>query len=260
MAVFATDEVDLIMTLAGCTLRTPGAKENWVDKVEGLPDYICRIARAILRDGKATKSEAISIAVSRVKVWASGKGVDKDTQAKAAAALAEWEEKRGESKAKTAAEHAGKDTVKASRYVEVPVPSISDSELRRLMDLHGPCPKSAVETLIQLSAPAPARSALELLLAKSDPDNDGDDDSSASGDSDKDSKDYANTKASNYADPGYQSDRKKRYALDSEGQVRAAWNYINQKDNAAKYSPGDLAKVKAAIKRAGAKYDITFND
>lgn len=80
----------------------------------GLPDYICRIAKAIKKTGKTT-SQAISIAVSRVKVWASGKGVDKDTQTKAAAAVAEWEALRAKSHAKSA----GKKVVKASRTGEV---------------------------------------------------------------------------------------------------------------------------------------------
>ena len=60
----------------------------------------------------------------------------------------------------------------------------------------------------------------------------------------------AHTAASNYADPGYQSDGLKRYALDTPGQVRAALRYIGMPKNASKYSSGDLAKVKAAIYRA----------
>src|SRR5258708_40290240 len=53
-----------------------------------------------------------------------------------------------------------------------------------------------------------------------------------------------------YADPGYQADKQKRYPLDNEERIRAAWSYINQKDNAAKYSGEDLAKVKAKIRAA----------
>lgn len=69
---------------------------------------------------------------------------------------------------------------------------------------------------------------------------------------------YANTKAKHYADPGYQSDGKARYALDSESECRAAWAYVNMPKNAAKYTPEQLAKVKAAIKAAGRKYGIDF--
>jgi len=53
-----------------------------------------------------------------------------------------------------------------------------------------------------------------------------------------------------YADPGYQSDKKARYPLDSEDHIRAAWSYINQADNASAYSSEDLAKVKSKIKTA----------
>lgn len=56
--------------------------------------------------------------------------------------------------------------------------------------------------------------------------------------------DYGDVK---YADPGYQTDKKPRYPLDTPAHIRAAWSYINQSKNAALYSDGDLAKVKAAI-------------
>jgi len=60
-----------------------------------------------------------------------------------------------------------------------------------------------------------------------------------------------------YADPGYQDDKKKRYPLDTEKHVRAAWSYINQQKNAAKYSSADLAKVKGRIKAALKKFGVT---
>lgn len=101
MVVFARDELDLIVEFAGCSLdESPGS--NWVEKAGGLPNYICRIAKAIKRTGKST-SQAIAIAVSRVKKWATGVGVDKDTQAEAAAAVAEWEKLRVKSHAKAGA-------------------------------------------------------------------------------------------------------------------------------------------------------------
>lgn len=59
-----------------------------------------------------------------------------------------------------------------------------------------------------------------------------------------------------YADPGKQADGKKRYPLDTDAHIRAAWSYINMPKNAAKYSSGDAAaikgRIKAAMKRAGA--------
>lgn len=57
-------------------------------------------------------------------------------------------------------------------------------------------------------------------------------------------KPYGNVE---YADPGLQSDGKKRYPIDSEKHIRAAWNYINKPKNAKKYSAADLDKVKAKI-------------
>lgn len=108
---FSRDEVNLIVELAGCSLdEKPGS--NWVQGAGGLPQYICEIARAIHRGGK-TVSQAIAIAVSRVKKWATGVGVDTDTQTKAAKAVAEWEALKAKSKAKTGAKKAGKAAMSA---------------------------------------------------------------------------------------------------------------------------------------------------
>lgn len=99
--IFDRTDLDLIIELAGCSLdESPGS--NWVEKAGGLPEYICQIARAIKRSGKST-SQAIAIAVSRVKKWATGAGVDKDTQAKAAKAVAQWESKKAKNKGKRVA-------------------------------------------------------------------------------------------------------------------------------------------------------------
>jgi hypothetical protein len=80
-----------------------------------------------------------------MKVWATGKGVDKDTQAKATAALAEWEEKRAKTHAKTAAKDAGK-TVKATV-----VDDICDADLLRIVAFTPKCQFSALD-LIMMSA------------------------------------------------------------------------------------------------------------
>ncbi len=61
-----------------------------------------------------------------------------------------------------------------------------------------------------------------------------------------------------YADPGYQADKKKRYPIDSEAHCRAAWSYINQADNAAKYTAEQVSAIKGRIRSAGKKYGITF--
>ena len=53
--------------------------------------------------------------------------------------------------------------------------------------------------------------------------------------------------AGDYADPGYQPDGAKRYPLDSESHVRAAWASIHQPGNADRYTEAQLAHLKARI-------------
>lgn len=138
-----SEDQELIVAFAGCSLdESPGS--NWVQQAGGLPEYICQVAKGIKKTGKTT-SEAIAIAVSRMKVWATGKGVDKDTQAKAAAALAEWEEKRAKTHAKTAAKDAGK-TVKATV-----VDDICDADLLRIIAFTPKCEFSAVDLILMSS-------------------------------------------------------------------------------------------------------------
>lgn len=105
--VFARDDLNLIVAFAGCSLdEKPGS--NFVQENGGLPDYICRIAKAIKRTGKTT-SQAIAIALSRTRKWAAGAdNVDADTRAKAAKAIAQWDALRAKSKAKTAAKKGAK--------------------------------------------------------------------------------------------------------------------------------------------------------
>ena len=63
-----------------------------------------------------------------------------------------------------------------------------------------------------------------------------------------------------YADPGYQADKKKRYPIDTEAHVRAAWSYINQSDNASVYSSAQLKRIKSRIKSAAKKYGINIQE
>lgn len=67
-----------------------------------------------------------------------------------------------------------------------------------------------------------------------------------------------------YADPGHQSDGKKRYPTTeggklSEKRIRAAWSYINQGDDAAKYSSSQVASIKAKIKAAASKAGVSIS-
>ena len=105
----AADEEHLIIELAKCNLNlSPG--KNWIEKEGGLPEYIHSIACALVRGGRTVES-AIRIAVSRVRVWAAGgANVNADTRAKAAAAIAKWDEMRAKAKA---------DNVKASNETAI---------------------------------------------------------------------------------------------------------------------------------------------
>jgi hypothetical protein len=197
-----------------------------VQDTGGLPDYICRVARAVKKSGHST-SEAIAIAVSRIKVWASGKGVDKDTQAKAADALAEWEAKRAASHAKTAAKDAGKD-VKASS-------AITDTDLLRMVAFTPRCEMSAVDEILAYSQPR--KSALEELVALA---------------ADKET-------GNQYGNVPYADAKNKKYPVDSAAHVRAAWSYINQAKNQGGYSPAELAAIKAKIKAAAKKFNVDIS-
>lgn len=53
-----------------------------------------------------------------------------------------------------------------------------------------------------------------------------------------------------YADPGLQADKKKRYPVDTEEHIRAAWNYFSHPKDRDEYTPENRAKVKANILRA----------
>ena len=63
-----------------------------------------------------------------------------------------------------------------------------------------------------------------------------------------------------YADPGYQSDGKKRYPIDTEAHCKAAWSYINQDSNASMYTADQLSQIKGRIKSAAKKFGITIDE
>jgi hypothetical protein len=52
----------------------------------------------------------------------------------------------------------------------------------------------------------------------------------------------------------------KKYPIDTEEHVRAAWNYINHQDNAAKYEADEVALIRNRIKQAAGKFDIEISD
>lgn len=68
------------------------------------------------------------------------------------------------------------------------------------------------------------------------------------------------TPGSNYADPGYQKDKKKRYPLDTKVHVKAAWGYINKPANQKPYTAAQLRRIKAKIKAAASKFGVKITD
>lgn len=125
------DDAALIVFLSGagsCSLdSSPGT--NWVENNGGLPNYICKIAKGVMKSGKS-KSSAIAIAISRTKKWAAGGGgVDADTKAKAAKAVAEWNALKAKNKAKKIVKATRQD---GSAYLQLSnIPSFSMEMIRK---------------------------------------------------------------------------------------------------------------------------------
>ena len=100
--------------LAGCSLDTSSGS-NWVQEEGGLPEYICRVARSIMKGG-VSRERAIPMAIGTMRRWASsgrvsegGKGggsqVDAKTRAQAIKALAQWEAMKAKRKSKRSIKH-----------------------------------------------------------------------------------------------------------------------------------------------------------
>lgn len=69
----------------------------------------------------------------------------------------------------------------------------------------------------------------------------------AIGQKDKDSAPYGDV---TYADPGYQSDGKKRYPIDTPKHIRSAWSYIHKPGNRTAYTAEQLGHIEHAISAA----------
>jgi hypothetical protein len=63
-----------------------------------------------------------------------------------------------------------------------------------------------------------------------------------------------------YGDVEFADPTNNKYPIDTPEHIRAAWNYINHKDNAAKYDADEVETIKNRIKRAAKKHDIEIND
>lgn len=62
-----------------------------------------------------------------------------------------------------------------------------------------------------------------------------------------------------WADPGYQADHKQRYDITTKDVAKTAWQFINQKSKAAKYTPAQLKRVKARIIKALKSFGVTVS-
>jgi len=63
-----------------------------------------------------------------------------------------------------------------------------------------------------------------------------------------------------YGDVKFADTTNNKYPIDTEEHVRAAWNYINHKDNAAKYDKDEVQTIKGRIKTAAKKFDIEISE
>ena len=65
---------------------------------------------------------------------------------------------------------------------------------------------------------------------------------------------------SKYGDVKFADPVNNKYPIDTPEHVRAAWSYINQKDNAAKYESGEVETIKDRIKRAAKQHGVEISE
>jgi len=63
-----------------------------------------------------------------------------------------------------------------------------------------------------------------------------------------------------YGDVKFADPTNKKYPIDTAEHVRAAWSYINHKDNAAKYDADEVRQIKERIKRAARDKGVEISD
>jgi hypothetical protein len=63
-----------------------------------------------------------------------------------------------------------------------------------------------------------------------------------------------------YGDVEFADPTNNKYPIDTPEHIRAAWSYINHKDNAAKYEADEVTLIKKRIKRAAEKHDIKISE
>ena len=63
-----------------------------------------------------------------------------------------------------------------------------------------------------------------------------------------------------YGDVEFADPTNNKYPIDTPEHVRAAWSYINHRDNAAKYDADEVETIKSRIKKAAKKHQIEINE
>lgn len=63
-----------------------------------------------------------------------------------------------------------------------------------------------------------------------------------------------------YGDVKFADPTNNKYPIDTPEHVRAAWNYINHKDNAAKYNADEVQTIKDRIKRAAKQHGVEIDE
>ncbi len=51
-----------------------------------------------------------------------------------------------------------------------------------------------------------------------------------------------------------------KYPIDTPEHTRAAWNYINHKDNAAKYDADEVETIKSRIRQAAKTHGVNISE
>lgn len=213
------DDAEAIVSLACSLDEKPGS--NWVQKEGGLPEYICRIAKAIKRSGKST-SQAIAIAVSRCKKWAAGGGgVDAKTRAKAAAAIAQWEKKKASAKSDNVVRASNTDMrdlfEMLYNMLSLEVDDAPDDNELALAAVFEDCTPRPLGQIVALSRAHKDFVSLSVLTSKT----------------------RAKLSTSDFAIP-----ESRKYPIHDEKHARAALTRVAQHG-----TPEEKAKVRAAVKK-----------
>jgi hypothetical protein len=63
-----------------------------------------------------------------------------------------------------------------------------------------------------------------------------------------------------YGDVKFADPTNKKYPVDTPEHVRAAWSYINHKDNAAKYEKDEVELIKDRIRKTAKQHDVEVDE